>query len=158
MTIQPESVPEIRGVLDRSALQSYVNGHVHIGEIIREVADEDNVAVAIPAAALAEAHADNSGDDHARKLLVLVTTLPGTTVLNLDREVAGSMAGAVRLTHGDLSRAHAVWTANKYRALLFTTEPGDVKSLVPSNNIIAISTEERVTGLREPTAGSSMSQ
>jgi hypothetical protein len=142
MTILPGPVPEIRGVLDRSALQSYANGHVHIGEIIREVADEDNVAVAIPAAALAEAHADNFGDDHARELLVLVTTLPGTTVLDLNREVAGSIAGALRLTHGDVSRAQAVWTANKHRALLFTTEPGDVKSMVPSGNIIAISAED----------------
>jgi hypothetical protein len=142
MTIIPESMPDIRAVFDRSALQSYVRGHVHVGELIREIADEDNAFVAIPAAALAEAHADNIDNDHARALLGVVTTLPGTKVLNLDREAARSMAGALMLANGDIARAHAVWVANRHHALFFTTEPGEIKSIVPDRNIVLIPTED----------------
>jgi hypothetical protein len=138
MTIPPGSDPEIRGVLDRSALQSYVIGHVHVGELIREIADEGNVVVAIPAATLARAHVDNFGNDHARGLLGVVSTLEGTKLLDLDREVAASMAGTLLHTQGDMSQAQAVWTANKYEALFITTEPGEVKNLIPEANILVI--------------------
>jgi hypothetical protein len=141
MTIPPGSDPEIRGVLDRSALQSYAVSHVHVGELIREIADEDNV-VAIPAATLAQAHVDNFGDDHVRGRLRVISTLEGTTVLDLDREVAASMAGTLLHTQGDMSKAQAVWTANKYEALFITTEPGEVKGLIPEGNLLVISKED----------------
>jgi hypothetical protein len=142
MTKTPEPECKIHAVLDRSALQSYAQGHVHVGEIVREIGDEDGLGIGIPAAALAEAHASYLGDDHARILLHMLTTLPETTVLNLDRDTARSMAGFVPHTNGDLSRAHAVWAANKYHALYFTTEPATVKSVVPDRNVLAIPAED----------------
>jgi hypothetical protein len=68
--------------------------------------------------------------------------LVGTTVLDLDREVAASMAGTLLRTPGDMSKAQAVWAANKYEALFITTEPGEVKHLIPEDNIIVISKED----------------
>jgi hypothetical protein len=142
MTMWPEPKPEIRAVLDRSAIQSYVNGHIHVGELVSEVTTEKGVYVGIPAAALAEAHVNYLGDDHAKALLRLLTTLPGTTVLDLDSQTAPEIAGSLRLTNGDMSRAHAVWAANKLRAQYFTTEPEEVKSLVPDQNVVLIPTED----------------
>jgi hypothetical protein len=129
---------EIRAILDSSALVSYTKGHVHVGEVIREVADEDACVIAIPAAALAAAHAHNTGNHHAQRLLVLLTTLPGIAVLSLAADTAASMAGTLTIVDGDISLAHAVWTANKHRAVLFTTRPADVEKLVPHPNVIVI--------------------
>jgi hypothetical protein len=62
--------------------------------------------------------------------------------MEVDAAVADRMAGVVVVTNGDLSRAHAVWTANSNHALFLTTKPDDVKSLVPEANIIPISAED----------------
>jgi hypothetical protein len=140
--MSPESPPEIRAVLDCSALQSYVIGHVHVGELVREVTTEKGVYVGIPAAALAEAHVNHLGDEHAKALLRLLTALPGTRVLDLDRQTAPAVAGTLRHVNGDLSRAHAVWAANNLRALYFTTEPEKVRSLVPDGNVVPIPPED----------------
>jgi hypothetical protein len=134
--------PEIRAVLDRSALLSYARGHVHVGEVVREVADEENVFVAIPVLALLQAHADSLDTPQAGALLRVITTLPGIKVMEVDAAVADRMAGVVVVTNGDLSGAHAVWTANSNHALLMTTKPDDVKTLVPEANIIPISAED----------------
>jgi hypothetical protein len=141
MSAPAEHGPEIRAVLDRSALQSYARGHVHVGELLIDIADE-KASIAIPAAALADAHAAALENEHARALLRLLTTLPGTAVLKLDAETASSMAGTFVVTNGDTARAHAVWAANKHNALYLTTEPDEVKSLVPADNVHAIPDED----------------
>jgi hypothetical protein len=65
MSAPAEHGPEIRAVLDRSALQSYARGHVHVGELLIDIADE-KASIAIPAAALADAHAAALENEHAR--------------------------------------------------------------------------------------------
>jgi len=142
MTARRATEPEIRAVLDRSALQSYLRGHIHVGELMHECADEEGVFVAIPTTALAEASASYAEDAKTEALLRLITTLPAARVLDLDRDSALAMAKTLPLAKGDLSRAHAVWAANKYRALYFTTEPDEVTSLVPADNIQPIPSED----------------
>jgi hypothetical protein len=134
MTYPIENSREIRAVLDRSALQSYARGHVHIGELLIDVADED-AHLAIPAATLADAHASFLEDEHARALLRLLVTLPGTAILRLDAATANAMAPTCTQAEGDLSKAHAVWAANHLGALYLTTEPDTVASLVPPDYI-----------------------
>jgi hypothetical protein len=132
---------EIRAVLDRSAIRSYTLGHLHIGELLVDIANE-NACLAVPAVTLADASAEVTNDEHARALLRLLVTLPGTTVLALDAEAALAMAGTVVQTAGDLSRAHAVWAANKHNAYYLTTEPKTVTSLVPPDNVHPIPAED----------------
>jgi hypothetical protein len=132
---------EIRAVLDRSAIRSYTLGHLHIGELLVDIANE-NACLAVPAVTLADASAEVANDEHARALLRLLVTLPGTTVLALDAEAALAMAGTVVQTAGDLSRAHAVWAANKHNAYYLTTEPKTVISLVPPDNVHPIPAED----------------
>jgi hypothetical protein len=141
MSLPPETPLEIRAVLDRSALRSYTLGHLHIGELLVDIADE-GAYLAIPAATLAEASAGLMNDEHADALLRLLVTLPGTTVLDLDGESAFSIAGTVMQTAGDISRAHAVWAANKHNAYYLTTEPKTVTSLVPPDNLFPIPAED----------------
>jgi hypothetical protein len=139
--ITPAETPrEIRAVLDRSALQSYARGHIHIGELLIDIADE-KADMAIPAATLADAHMSFGEDEHARALLRLLVTLPGTAVLNLDGATASAMAPTLHQAEGDLSRAHAVWAANQHGALYLTTEPDTVVSLIPPDNVHPIPTK-----------------
>jgi hypothetical protein len=142
VTGQPGGQRQITAILDRSALQSFARGHVHVGELMGEIGDEEDAFVGIPTAALAEAHASLLGRAHARALLRLITILPVTKVLDLDRDTAAAMSGALPLTNGDMARAHAVWAANKHGALYLTTEPDRAKSLVPADNIHPIPTED----------------
>jgi hypothetical protein len=133
--IKPTETPrEIRAVLDCSALQSYALGHVHIGELLIDIADE-GADMAIPAVTLAEANGFLIQDAHARALLGLLVTLPGTVVLPLDAATARDMAPTAVQAHGDLSRAHAVWAANRHGALYLTTEPDTVVALIPPDNV-----------------------
>jgi len=137
MTYSIENPHEIHAVLDRSALLSYARGHVHIGELLIDVADEE-ANLAIPAVTLADAHASLLEDEHARALLRLLVTLPGTAVLRLDAATADAMAPTCVQTGGDTSKAHAVWAANHLGALYLTTEPDTVASLVPPDYILPI--------------------
>jgi hypothetical protein len=131
---------EIRAVLDRSALESYARSHVHVGELITVVADEGRVG--IPAVALLDAHARALGNERARALLNFLVTLEGVTVLKLGADEARELAGTVSLTGGDIPRAHAVWLANTRKAIFFTTEPDEVKFLVPPDNVLQIPAED----------------
>jgi hypothetical protein len=135
-TTSPQSLP-IQAVLDRSALESYARGHVHVGELIIEIAD-DGANVGIPAAALLDAHVRFIDDEHARALLGLIVTLPGTEVLDMDAPVASSMADTVPLADDDVSRAHSVWAAKQHVAHYLTTEPGEVTELLPPDQVHAI--------------------
>ena len=133
--------PEIRMVLDRSALQSYARGHVHVGELIIDVVDE-GAYVGVPAAALLDAHVQSQGDEYAKALLRVLVTLEGVEVLKLDASSASAVAGTVPLAGGDVGRAHAAWAANACKARYLTAEPDEVKSLVPADNVHPIPTED----------------
>jgi hypothetical protein len=130
----------IRAVLDRSAMESYAHGYVHVGELIGEIADEMKF-VGIPAATLVDAHAQFLGDDYARALLRVLVTLPGTVVLKLDARSADTIAPKVPMVGGDLSRAHSISAALEHQALYFTTESGRVAGLL-DDQVFRIPTED----------------
>ncbi|BCJ54686.1 hypothetical protein Asp14428_61610 [Actinoplanes sp. NBRC 14428] len=126
--------PVIRAVLDRSALRSYARGHLHVGELLVDIADE-GAAMGIPAAALLDAHAASVGDEHARALLRLLVTLPGIKVLDLDARTAPPAADVMPAAKGDIPRSHAVWAAKEHEAYYLTTEPTAVQGLLPPGQI-----------------------
>ncbi|MEV4638572.1 hypothetical protein AB0J80_14590 [Actinoplanes sp. NPDC049548] len=134
-------LPEIRAVLDRSAIQSYAHGHVHVGEVITEVADE-RAAVGIPATALLDAHARCVGDKVARARLDVLIHLPGTQMLDLTAESAGPIADTVAFTGGDLARSHAVWASLTHAAVYLTAEPQESARLIADDRIIVVPAED----------------
>ena len=137
-----EAPPEIRAVLDHTALQSYARGHVHVGELFGEVTDEDNTFVAIPSVALLEAHARSIDDPHAKALLNYMVTLPGAMVLDLDLATVPEAAGYVRTLRGNLPRAHTAWAAGAYRALCVTTEPEAYPDQILADQVVVIPTKD----------------
>jgi hypothetical protein len=137
-----EAAPEIRAVLDHTALQSYARGHVHVGELFSEVTAEDNAMVAIPSVALLEAHARSIHDPQAKALLNYMVTLPGAMVLDLDLATAARTAGYVRTMRGNLARGHALWATVTYNALCFTTEPDAYPDQVLADQVVAIPTKD----------------
>ena len=134
-------LPDIRAVLDRSAIQSYARGHIHVGEVITEVADE-HAHVGIPATALLDAYARCLGDKVARARLNVLVQLPGTTMLDLDAEAAGHIADTVPFTGGDLARSHAIWASLEHTAVYLTAEPDESARLVADDRIIVIPAED----------------
>lgn len=127
----------IQAVLDRSALQSYARGHIHVGELLIDVADE-GASIAVPTVALMDAYAQSLGDKHATALLNLIITLPGITVMDLDAKTARGSAAEAPCAEGDLSRSHAVWAAKAHDAYFLTTEPAEVADLLPPGQIHVI--------------------
>ena len=133
-----DALPEIRAVLDHTALQSYARGHVHVGEIFSEVTNNDNGVVAIPSVALLEAHTRSIDDPQAKALLNYVVTLPGAMVLDLDIVTATRTAGYVRTMRGNLARGHALWATMTYEAICFTTEPESYPEQILADQVVAI--------------------
>jgi hypothetical protein len=133
--------PEIRAVLDRSAVQSYAQGHVHVGEIITEVGDE-RAFVGIPATALLEAHGRCLEDKVARARLDVLVHLPATQVLDLTAESAGAIADTIPFAEGDLARSHAVWASLAHSAAYLTAEPEESARLVAEDQLIVVPTED----------------
>jgi len=141
MNLSSTTSDPIHAVLDRSALRSYARGHIHIGELLVDVADA-GAAMGIPATALLEAHVEALGDEHARALLNLLVTLPGIAVLDLDKHTAPPTADVVPAADGNLPRSHAVWAAKDHEAYYLTTEPDEVKDLLPPGQIHVIPAED----------------
>ena len=137
-----DAPPEIRAVLDHSALQSYARGQSQVGELLREVADQENAFMAIPSVALLEAYARTIDDPHGTRLLNYLVTLPVAMVLDLELGTVSRAAGHVRALLGNVSRAHAVWAAMTYEALCFTTEPEAYPEQVLEEQVVAIRTKE----------------
>jgi hypothetical protein len=131
----------IKAVLDRSALRSYAAGHVHVGELMNEIVDEEG-HLAVPTAALAEAYAESIGDASAEALLDLLVALPGITVLNLDGSNAMPVGEIASFADGNLPRSHAVWAAQKYTAYYLTTEPDTVTDLLAPLQIHPLPTDD----------------
>ncbi|GIJ28303.1 hypothetical protein Vqi01_34650 [Micromonospora qiuiae] len=95
--------------------------HVHVGELLVDIADE-GAYVGLPTVALLDAYAQTT-DRPARGRLGVLATLPGVEVLPLDAAGAAGAATTVRLVKGDLARAHAVWAALTHDAYYLTSEP-----------------------------------
>ncbi len=70
-----------RAVLDASAMAAYAAGSEHVGEVLREIADEGATA-ALPVAALIEARAAVA--DTVAPMLTILAGLPYTVVLPLE--------------------------------------------------------------------------
>lgn len=120
---------EIRAVLDSSAILSYARGHVHVGELLVDIADE-GAYVALPTVALLDAYAQVVSDRAASARLGVLATLPGVVVLPLTAAGAAEVAATVHLVKADLSRAHAVWSALEHDAYYLTTEPHLVPAVI----------------------------
>lgn len=137
-----EAPPEVRAVLDHTALQSYARGQSHVGELLREVADQENAFLAIPAVALLEAYARSIDDLHGTRLLNYLVTLPAAMVLDLELGTASRAAGHVRALRGNIARAHAAWAAMMYEALCVTTEPEAYPDQVLVEQLVTIPTKD----------------
>jgi hypothetical protein len=125
---------EIAVVLDASALRAYTAGHLAVGELIAEVADEVRF-VGVPALCLAAAHATAEGD-LAGALLALLTATPVVRLLPLgadpgvdDVRQVGALA---RAAGGDIALGHAARTAIVAQAHLATTEPEAAAAVLPA--------------------------
>ena len=136
------STPEIRAVLDRSALESYARGHVHVGELIQEIAAEENAYVGIPAIALLEAQLRSADNKTATTLLNFVAGLPTTMVLGLNGPDVPPTTQQVLLAGGDMARGHAIWAAMSHGAVCFTTEPQAFPAQVLPDQIITIPADD----------------
>jgi hypothetical protein len=134
-------VPAIRAVFDRTALRSYTNGHVHVGDIVRMFASDDEL-VAVPATTLLQAHAESLDDKEATGLLALLTKLPGIAVVNLDAAAAANAAESVAAVNGDLALGQAIWIALEHEAVYFSVEPGDAAAVLTEDQIIPIPAED----------------
>jgi hypothetical protein len=129
--------PEVRAVLDVSAMLSYAREHVHVGELLTMLGAEDGIA-ALPTTALLDAYGRVTDDPLATARLDVLTTLPTTAVDPLDALEARATAGVIPLVKGDLARAHAIWSALEHEAYLFTTEPERTPSILDAEDIVVI--------------------
>ncbi|SCG72721.1 hypothetical protein [Micromonospora inositola] len=120
---------EIRAVLDSSAILSYSRAHVHVGELLVDIADE-GAYVGLPTVALLDAYAQIRTDQPASARLGVLATLPGVAVLPLTAADAAAVAATVRLVKGDLARAHCVWAALAHDAYYLTSEPHLVPAVI----------------------------
>jgi hypothetical protein len=136
-----DEAPTIQAVLDRSALQSYARGHIHVGELLVDVADE-GAFMAVPTVTLLDAYAQSLGNEHATALLNLIVTLPGIAVIDLDAPTASATAEEVPNSNGDLSRSHSVWAAKAHDAYYLTTEPAEVTDLLPPGQVHVIPSKD----------------
>ena len=118
----PHDDVEIRAILDSSAMLSYARGHLHVGELLVEIADE-GAYVGLPTVALLDAYTQVNADRPAHARLGVLATLPGVEVLPLTSGEAAEVATTTRLVKGDLARAHAVWAALEHDAYYLTSEP-----------------------------------
>jgi hypothetical protein len=132
---------EVRAVLDSSAMRSYARGHVHVGELLVDIADE-GAFTGLPTIALLEAYAQVNADRPAHARLGVLATLPGVAVLPLGSREAARMATTVRLVKGDLARAHAVWAALEYDAYYLTSEPHLTPSVISPDLVHYIPTDD----------------
>lgn len=127
----------VRAVLDTSAMLSYARGHIHVGEILIDIA-ADGDYVGLPAVALLDAYARVLGDAPAAARLGVLVVLPGVRTLDLGAGDAADVGSAVSLVAGDLARAHAVWAALEHGAYYLTTEPKRAPSILTEDQILTI--------------------
>jgi len=130
-------VTDIAVVLDTSALLGYVDGHVSIGELVAEVADEERL-VAVPAVCFAQARAALD-DDVAAAHLLLLTSAPTITIEPLgfawpDRaESIWRIGDLARAADRDIGIGHAAYAAIDHGAHLATMRPHVFAALLPAD-------------------------
>jgi len=120
---------------------SYARGHVHVGELVIDIAAE-GALVALPTVALLGAYLRAADDEVARDALALLATLDGVAVLPLGPAEADLVAATVPLAGGDIVRAHALWAALRYHAYYFTTEPQAAPSALAAWQVHPIPVED----------------
>jgi hypothetical protein len=123
---------EVRAVLDTSAMLSYALGHVRVGELLVEIADED-AYTGLPVVALLAYSRVSDAPTRAR--LGVLAVLPSVTVLTLGPNEAAAVAPFAHLVKGDFARAHAVWAALHHDAYYLTSEPHLTPSVVPVEQV-----------------------
>lgn len=126
-------------MLDATALLSHARGHVHVGELLVEIAEE-GAYTALPTTVLTRGYAQVHPERVGLARLGLLPTVPGVHVLGLDVAQAPRVARYLGLLGGDLARAHAVWAALNHDAYLLTSEPDAVAAIVPADQIHYIPT------------------
>jgi hypothetical protein len=131
----------IRAVLDTSAIMSYARAHIHVGELLTEIVDE-NAFVGLPAVALLDALARTVGDESARARIGVLATIPGVVLLELDRPAAEKVANMVPFVDGDLAQAQAVWSALEHDAYYVTAEPDRAPSILNPAAVLAVPEED----------------
>ncbi|HZN19807.1 MAG TPA: hypothetical protein VFB84_16725 [Micromonosporaceae bacterium] len=124
---------EVRAVLDTSAMLSYARGHVHVGEILVEVAGE-GAYVGVPTVTLLDAYT-KVHDGPGRARLGVLAALPGVQILGLGAGEAASVSLAADLVDSDLARAHAVWAALMHGAYYLTTQPKAAPSILTAEQV-----------------------
>jgi hypothetical protein len=130
-------VTDIAVVLDTSALLGYVDGHVAVGELIAEVADEERL-VAAPAACFVQARAAVD-DNVAAAHLLLLTSAPTITIEPLrsarpdGAESIWRVGEVARAADRDISVGHAAYAAIDHRAHLATMRPHVFAALLPTD-------------------------
>jgi hypothetical protein len=128
---------ELRAVLDTSAMLSYARPHVHVGELISEIAQE-GAYVAVPTVALLDAYAQLMDDELGRARLGVLVTLEGVRLIPLDQAGAVKVSTAVPLADGDLSRAHTLQVALANRAYYVTTDPKTAPAILGGRQVHAV--------------------
>lgn len=128
---------DVAVVLDASALLSYVEGRVAVGELMAEVADGGR-QVAVPAACLAAAYAATSSEVGAA-LLALLMTAPVVRVLPLSGDDARETGTLARSVGGDVALGHAARAALAYEAHVATARPAAAAAVLPEKwSILAL--------------------
>ncbi|MGS2617240.1 hypothetical protein ACVCAH_22345 [Micromonospora sp. LZ34] len=128
---------DVAVVLDASALVSYVEGRVAVGELMAEVADEGR-QVAVPAACLAAAYAATSSEVGAA-LIALLMTAPVVRVLPLSGDDARETGTLARSVGGDIALGHAARAALAHEAHVATARPADAAAVLPEKwSILAL--------------------
>jgi len=118
-------------VLDASAVVSYANHGLSVGETIGEVNAEDGAFVAIPAVSLASAHLNVRGNNALVMLRRLLEDEEYPVMLApLLGEDAATVAGMAARLKDDLALAHAVVTAEHHTAQLMTAHGRAVRAAV----------------------------
>lgn len=121
-------------VLDSTALAAYLDGHVAVGELIAEVADEGR-QVGIPAVCLAAAYA-GCADEVGAALLTLLANTRAVRVLPLGVEpgaVDVRQTGALaRAAGGDVALGHAARAAIAHEAHIATGDPKSAAAVMPA--------------------------
>jgi hypothetical protein len=128
-------VTDITVVLDTSALLGYIDGHIAVGELIAEVADEDR-RIAVPAVCFAQARAAVD-DDVAASHLLLLTSAPAILIEPLGSPWPNTAESIWRI--GEIARdrdigiGQAVYVAIERRAHLATMQPEVFAALLPAD-------------------------
>lgn len=129
--------PGFRAVLDASAMVSYARGHIHVGELITDIGDEQAL-VAVPSVTLLDAFCRVGGNMQLRDLLGLLIALPAVGVVTLGANDVAAVSKAVQQVDGDLGRGHAVQAAMRHRAYFVTAEPQLVPSIIDEYLVIEV--------------------